>query len=433
MSEISRALSRGDFTTVDYWVGEAAIYGIDASCALAEDKRVVCYDGSKHNECDVRVIEVGPHAGENASMIQLCHTEGGLALKSSCWYCEGYNLWFLNGTGEPVLITNDDGRDFTYSRSYADEHACICETCGEQVFRWVSRGPTRICHACAWEQPNGLLEYNDRTAGRFTPEDTSDILMGIELECEAHESVREGVRWVVDTFPWHYVVCKRDGSLDDDYGMEIVTRPDSFAVHRREWTKAIEGGMNKALRSWHGYSCGMHVHIGKAELTNLQMDKMSMFMNSMANQRFIETVAGRTSDRWARFSEKHWGKTASSDKYEALNTCPQHTIEFRVFRGNLSLGGFLKNLEFCHALTKYCAPAECSTTEVLNYLGFTRFIIKNRATYPNLCQFLKSRNLLDVKSRDIPIEYTEQECDWPVNSDRDTDFWNDDVEDVDTI
>jgi len=243
-----------------------------------------------------------------------------------------------------------------------------------------------------------VLCYSNREANHLRPRHRGPELLGIELEVEPSGGVgRSGaVDAVRRHLPGDYCVLKEDGSLGPG-GFEIVTRPDSMEVHREMFSKLLDSPQRRHIRSWDTGRCGMHVHVNRGWLTNLQLGKMLVFVNSRANQSFVSMIAGRTSSTWARFKDKKISDvTRYDERYVALNIGPK-TAEFRIFRGNVVTAGFVKNLEFVRALVEFTAPAGRSIREATDYKAFVRWVCPK--AYPTLYDFLAHKGLRPARKK----------------------------------
>jgi len=249
-----------------------------------------------------------------------------------------------------------------------------------------------------WEEAQTLYTpactYNPNGWRRKDP---SGHQFGIELECE----LRRGFDFddymdykAKEMFPVWYLHSKYDGSLGPR-GMELVTRPDSMAVHRKVWAEALPE-VREAFRGWNGEECGMHVHIGRSTLTKLQLAKMIVFLNAPNLKKLITSIAGRDNCSWCKIYKKTYGELYSDDRYEALNVTNHSTVEVRIFRSNVSQAGFLKNLEFVECMVDYCAPYTTSACMIENLDCFLAYLSSRKADFPNLNAFVsrwKERNV----------------------------------------
>ena len=240
-----------------------------------------------------------------------------------------------------------------------------------------------------WQGTTSHLNH-DRS---FTPSHLGDFTMGIELEVEVDEDTRR--REVVQATTEHfnagttrpYIVCKRDGSLDDDQGFEIVTAARRLEDH----LAAFKTWEPEDLKAWDAGNCGMHVHIDSRAFSPLTLGKFMMFMNNHANATFIKSIAGRhpttdgQAERYARTISQEYvadplsaklGR-ASPDRYHLVNLtnlgyveqrrlgCEVNrdckgdysTVELRVFRATLRKSRLLAQIEFAHAAVMFCRAA----------------------------------------------------------------------------
>src|SRR5690606_8719763 len=100
-----------------------------------------------------------------------------------------------------------------------------------------------------------------------------------------------------------FVMLKEDGSLD--HGFEIVTAPCDPAVHRERWAPFLkEYPKRRDLRSWNTHTCGVHIHVTRDALSALQLGKMLVFVNDPKHKLFIEFIASRDTEEWAKLREK---------------------------------------------------------------------------------------------------------------------------------
>ena len=137
----------------------------------------------------------------------------------------------------------------------------------------------------------------------------------------------------------------------------------------------------------------MHVHASRAAISPLTLGKLLVFINSSQNRALVNRVAQRTENGYCQKHPKKvtHGLEEASGRYEALHVA-KHTVEFRLFRGNLRYERVLKNIEFCHASIIYCQDA--SITAVEEPTGFIAWLSKRRKTYPNLVRYLQDTNML---------------------------------------
>lgn len=234
------------------------------------------------------------------------------------------------------------------------------------------------------------------------------VLLGLELEVEVPNDDRYEVAdrllaGVGKYKSYQYALCEEDGSLDD--GFEMVTAYTGLDVHREQLSYFRDQRL-KGARSHETSTCGLHVHICKADMTTLHGAKMILFINDEANQKLIHAVARRESNYGSiknKKDSKDWIANAleadtkkyqlmhlNEDRYEALNFKNEKTVEFRLFRGTLKYETILACLEFTFATWFFCRE---SSTKNLTIDHFLKFICanENRKDTKFLRTYLKSK------------------------------------------
>jgi hypothetical protein len=206
---------------------------------------------------------------------------------------------------------------------------------------------------------------------------------------------------------------KSDGSLN--CGFEIVTHPMSHDYYKNEVPElydvldTLRGSYG--VKSWGTSTCGVHVHISRTGFNGGA--HMHRFLNLVySNQDFYEVMAGRSSDRWAKFSDvEHasWiGRDADgnrtykysrsfndkvlngrhTDRYSAVNTQNTHTLEMRIFKGSTRPNVVKSYIDLAHASVEY--TRSLSVKEVANGAlmpePFVQYIVDNEKLYPELVE-----------------------------------------------
>jgi hypothetical protein len=264
--------------------------------------------------------------------------------------------------------------------NYCDEHGIYygieCQDCKKKYQIWEYN--TRA---------ESILPFKDN--GETTP-----VYMGIELE---YEDCKDQVKNVVDALNGHAIV-KRDGTID--YGFEICTAPATLAVHK----KAFQGFFDK-VKLFVKKNCGMHVHVDRRKMGEMQLGKLLAFLYKKENIPWIEAIAGRaySKNRYClaenerkitdNFHSRHefYAKRVrgSAGKYEALNTSPADTIEFRIFSPPKDAKTLYMRLEFVQALFDWTLPGVCGVREAADIDSFKGFVKKYRKVYPEFYEVVK--------------------------------------------
>ena len=164
-----------------------------------------------------------------------------------------------------------------------------------------------------------------------------------------------------------------------------------YAKQTEYWFK-FEKNVKDYLYSYKDKKTGVHVHIPKHLLTKFQQGLLGVFLNYEPNFKYLCEIAGRDLANDTSYSRVVFGKKlkfytkAITDRYEILNNCNEHTLEFRLFKGNISATTMYRYLEFVHGLTTYARSNSLSYSD-LNYKKFILWVSKNRGDYPVLNQF----------------------------------------------
>jgi hypothetical protein len=356
---------------------------------------------SRHGVTDgwlVRLCDNSNYAGEYCVEDDAVYVDGdGYYTSEETWCCESCSN---NYPGSP----DRDGPSgcSLCEDCYSDNTAQCdhCESCCWSEDITEDDDGNNICNRCRNPRrappPRLVSDYSDRSANNMVSESRDITLYGVELEVEARSGDSQvGAEWVRNFLPTNYSCLKHDGSLGPG-GFEIVTRPDSVDVHKRYWLPLLGATPHKVLSSWQTGRCGMHVHVSRAGLSQLQLGKMLCFLNEPANENFIVKLAGRRNSRWSRIIKKKVGDIRRpyelQDRYVALNLCNRRTAEFRIFKGTLSPRGFLKNLEFCAALVEYTAPCKASLADATDFTKFCDWL--SYKTYPYLYDWCVHRGYI---------------------------------------
>ena len=305
--------------TTSYWCSDC----VDADATECED----CGDLFADTLVSTyTIIDADGDAGER----QLC--ESCLFLSySRCDDCHGY-------CRDDDMTTTDDG---TYCPACASNHLAL-EDYGHTYAEFFQ-----------------TLEIGDPYP---------DLFMGIELETESEWRFEMAHALRASRFG-HLLTCKRDGSLTD--GCEIVTQPCTPGYHlfTAMWHVIAKTCLDYRATSHDNGDCGLHIHVSKSFFGDPDAAYECAYLidtwltaNRAEFQRFSRRSDHQLSE-WARFSDVEYPKGAThrqkmvrytSDKgcsrYLALNTANAATVEFRLWRGTLSLKTLRATIELTAGL-----------------------------------------------------------------------------------
>ena len=316
------------------------------------------------------------HCGELFADQDLQRRYGGGWVCSGCrdhsvQYSERYDAWVhedcvrnaLDEDGERCVIDEDDG-EFHYDEELDRYIHHDYEPPARSIIKpYHHSKPFFSVRGDAWVAEHGRA-------------------LGVELEVEGYSvDPATAARTIHDhvnggEFGRH-VFFERDGSLSN--GFELISQPMSVPALRETFQFLREPFLVRGLRSHRTSTCGLHVHVSRAGLSNLTIARAVTFVNDSGNDAFIQALARRYNTGFCNITEKDL-ETAHlpGDRYEAINLTGRETIEFRLFRGSLKFEAVIAAVEFCHALLEYCARPETAAGG-LNAQAFVRWCASDLA------------------------------------------------------
>lgn len=346
--------------------------------------------------------DVNDQESDDDGHCEACHNE-------IYFTCESCSDEFTRRAGRHSegVYTSDSGDDYCqncYYESFFHCESCNCE-CNQDDY-----AEDGMCQSCYVEScPGGIRPYSTDALNHLRFLAPSKECMGIELEieCGGRTGRERAAAGVIESLGDDYIILKEDSSLDS--GFEIVTAPASLAQHTDRWVEFLDQNPARTLgiKSFDTTTCGMHVHVSRDGLSGLTIGKVLVFMHNPANTRHLEQLAGRSLNQGygkVNANRKITDK-GNYDRYEAVNLQPSRTIEFRLFRGTLSTNGFMKNLEFVHAIIAYCRQSGINQNR---WNQFAQWVGRTPKVYPHLANWMRDRDdLPKVKARPTPLVMVE--------------------------
>lgn len=343
------------------------------------------------------------------------------------FYCEGCGTYHHDNSTNQHNV-----RGYTYCTEYAENHYYYCNECDEyytssettynendnyicihcfpdrcficedcdETYNWDDRSADehlRTCAHCANEIDNSIIKnYSYKPNPHFYDcnERTSEYF-GIEIEVsQKNNGNKNNCAETLDNYDFLYM--KEDASVTN--GFEIVTHPLSYKFIKKHIPNILEI-TRKDMKGYRAKSCGIHIHVPKKYLSNLQLAKVLLFFQF--NEDFILTISQRENinslNQWSSIVKDKkenfvMAKTkAGYNRYRAINLCNSATIEFRIFQSNLSEAGFFKNIEFIRAIKQF---VKITSIQRLYKSEFIDFVSNKRKEYSNLFNFLAEKGEL---------------------------------------
>lgn len=325
-----------------------------------------------------------------------------------CERCEEYD----SGTSFYISDVQE-----SWCEGCADGHAYWCDDCDE----YNADG----CDRCSDDMSSGgirmIHDYSYRPDAIFHSTNKDErLFFGIEIEVEAKDNLRESAEYAHQLESMDLAYLKHDGSLNN--GFEIVTHPmshDFFKNEADDFFRVMEGLRSQAgirVKSWDTRTCGLHIHISRTGFSS--GSHMHRFLNLVySNPDFYSTLAGRTSDQWAKFTDIYQREYArdrngerifhentgyeiinkrtfmhkldrerNSDRYSAVNTLNRETLEMRIFRGSVNGDTIKSQLDLAHASVEYTRnlTVQDVTQGALTSDNFMWYIFEHEYLYPEL-------------------------------------------------
>jgi hypothetical protein len=312
-----------------------------------------------------------------------------------CDYCEarhtGSNFYAADSN-------NNYCEDCIHNLSY-------CEDCDEYYVEG--------CDSHNDSYSSVIHDYSYRPDPIFHSTDKEErLFFGIEIEVEAPNNRAESAEYASRLEDMELAYLKNDGSLQ--CGFEIVTHPMTHDFYKNEadelWNTIENLRSSYGVKSWGTRTCGLHIHISRTGFKN--PPHMHRFLNLVySNEDFYSALAGRNASRWAKFDDVVGGKYVAdsdgdnvwqvhrsfkhklidgrnSDRYSAVNTQNQATLEMRIFKGSLKPSNVRSQLDLAHASVEY--TRNMTIQEVrdgsLGTDSFVKYIFANADLYPDLCE-----------------------------------------------
>ena len=338
------------------------------------------------------------------------------------------------GTENDIWCVVDDD---LWCEDCTNRRASYCDSCEEYTRHganyvadrdtyWCD-GCTNSCHYCSdceqyYEQgfcdscgdARMIHDYNYRPDPIFHSTKSDErLFFGIEVEVEVGRNIGDASEYAHQLEGMEIAYLKSDGSLS--CGFEIVTHPMSHDYYKNEvpelYSTLDHLRQHFSAKSWGTGTCGVHVHISRTGFNGGA--HMHRFLNLVySNKDLFSTIAGRESDRWAKFDDVDTGRgtwventegrefipvrsfsrklnpNRNSDRYSAVNTNNLHTLELRIFKGSTQAHVVKSYIDIAHASVEYTRTL--SVREVSNGAlmpePFVEYILSNEKIYPDLVE-----------------------------------------------
>ena len=309
----------------------------------------------------------------------------------------------------------------------ADGNIAACYDCDE--YFWIEDmeededgwGDTiYFCPSCVRGRKKKIHDYSYKPAPKFkvhnhdefwTDDSIKELLFGVELEIDKGKDPEKVAEEITEAHDDIY--CKHDGSLD--YGVEIVSHPCTLEYHLKDlgWDDICDIALNNNFKSHEARTCGLHVHVGRRQLgetiskrndnvakiiilVDRHWDNIVRFTRRTEEQLSHWASRPEIMDRIIGFSDGYIGPKVTDmiggrGRYQAVNTQNRNTIEFRIYNGTLKVSTLYATLQFTSNICKYAMTHSFDDCFASQWKD-----VAEHETYPELAEYLVSRNLDDV-------------------------------------
>lgn len=307
-------------------------------------------------------------------------------LTADAFFCDQYEAWYSRHIpAYTVYVGNRNGCWLaqTWCDDAVDADAFFCEV-SDRYYSSIAfdagqltEGGGTICEAWAelndyWADNGGYWhppsddDYSDddeddgpipsyhggaRLWSMDAAREAATAYYGLEIELRFNDTAERLGYYEEMCFPTPDLTAERDGSLDTDEGLEVISRPLTL-MELRQHRNPLQQAMNWAVDygaetpSPEGY--GVHITTNAQRLSE---DHRKRLIDATYDMRpLTEFVAGR----------KHCGDYYSytkndryCNKYTAVHERGDGSFEFRVFQGTPEWQVLLSYLEYVDALTEW--------------------------------------------------------------------------------
>ena len=332
----------------------------------------------------------------------------------SCWenntcFCERCSTTYPDSVSQYHI---EDRGEYWCEGCYESEGS-YCEDC-DQYFSSECEG----CGEGSRSRSNLIHQYSYKPSPRFFGNDKHNLYFGLELEMEIRSgNLRESSQYIQSKVG-DSIYLKDDSSIGRGgyAGFELVSHPLSFGHWISQMSNLWEGldylRDNEQARSWDADSCGIHIHTSRAGFksgAHTHRWLTLIYKNAPEMMKF----AGRKSD-YAKFNDvwqydeydrpyfsvKHKLNGSHTERYSAVNTQNEHTLELRFFRGTTKPSGVLSAIELAHASIEYTRDMTLADVKLgmLKWDWFYDYVETNNGFYPNLYERMSKVSHISLKN-----------------------------------
>jgi len=371
------------------------------------------------SECSSEISQDDSFTANNGEIIcndcvQVCQYCESIYTSNDDWYNVGNESWcescwsndsFTCNRCDFCTNSNRDGGTNVGNEYWCEDcvsdNATYCDECDEYY-------PEHDTCSCSQSASGTIHQYSYKPNPVFHGGNDKNLYMGFELEMSFGDDPDRGdyntaISDVLELEQADVCYLKQDGSIGG-WGYELVTHPHTLHAYENAtplWNYLERLRDNYGARSWDTDSCGLHVHVSRSAFKSGAHTHRFLSL-IYRNPREMMKLAGRKNSRFARFDDVYkpdeWGipqfnlrdkvHGGFSERYSAVNTNNEYTLELRFFRGNMKREGIMSALELCHASVEYTRNLSVPDVKLgmLKWEWFADGVATNNGLYPNLYQ-----------------------------------------------
>lgn len=390
----------------------------DDACTADDGDSVLCEDcGWTCEYCEERYTSGNDtysvyHGGYTASFCRGCYED-------SSWYCESCDTSY----SERYDYQNVQGD--TYCEDCFMSNCYYCDDCDEGFrdddpcdCRQGMQGSRCRCGRTT------VHNYSCKPELVFHGESKHGLYMGFELETQIRKRESDSYQLASQyanerLAPPKIAILKEDASIGRDgySGFEIVTQPHTHEKYRYDsdilWNTIEHLRTDYEARAWDTTTCGLHIHVSRNGFSGGAHTHRWLSL-IYKNAEHMMKLAGRKSS-YARFNDV-WTfdeydrpvfslahkvappNRSTTERYSAVNTQNQHTLELRFFRGTMNKSGILSALDLVQASVEYTRTLTLSDVKMgaLGWDWFVDYVEQNNGLYPDLYSRLPRLSAVDI-------------------------------------
>jgi hypothetical protein len=220
-----------------------------------------------------------------------------------------------------------------------------------------------------------------------------------------------------------FVYLKEDSSINSGgyKGYEMVSHPatlEYYASNKNLWRTLDYLKRVHTARSWDAKSCGLHIHISRRGFRSGAHTHRFLSLIYKNSDKMMK-LGGRKST-YAKFNDVYMydefdrpyftlahkvahPSGAMTERYSAVNTQNENTLELRFFRGTMNPEGVLSAIQLAHATVEYTRDLTLSDVKMgaLSWEWFADWIQANNGMYPELYMRMSRVDKLVIDSKEL--------------------------------